>query len=119
MVTDNARTNLVGIWSITYIRTYLDDLLIISKSNLNNHLEKLRVVLLKLQSAGLKINATKSIFGSFETEYLGYKLTRKGSQPQTNKIDSILALTPPTKFKELHTFLVMVQYYRDMWRRRN
>ena len=64
----------------------------------------------------MKINAAKPISCAFETEYLGYTLTRKGIKPQTNKMDSILALTPSTKVNELRTFLGMVQYYRDMWR---
>ena len=64
----------------------------------------------------MKINAAKSTFCALDTEYLGYTLTRKGIKPQTKKIDSILALSPPTKVKELCTFLGMVQYYRDMWK---
>ena len=55
-----------------YVKTYLDDLLIITKSNLIYHLNKLEEVLIKVRSAGLKINADKSTFCSFETEYLGY-----------------------------------------------
>ena len=47
---------------------------------------------------------------------MGYALTRQGIAPQTKKIDSILALSPPTKVKELRTFLGMVQYYQDMWK---
>jgi len=55
-------------------------------------------------------------FCSLETEYLGYTLTRKGIQPHTKKIDLIFALSPPTKVKELRTFLGIIQYYRDMWK---
>ena len=67
------------------VKTYLDDLLIISKKTLKDHLEKLRVVLTKLRLAGLKINAAKSTFCSFETEYLGNTLNRKGISPQTKR----------------------------------
>ena len=74
---------------------------------------------MKFRLAGLKINTAKSTFCSFETEYLGYVLTRKGIAPQTKKIDTILALSPPTKVMELRTFLGMVQYYRDMWKSRS
>jgi len=95
--------------ALEYVETYLYDLLIISKSTLKDHLGKLRVVLTKLRSAGLKINAAKSSFCSFETVYLGYALTRQGIAPQTKKIDAILTLSPPTKVKELRTFLGMVQ----------
>ena len=31
------------------------------------------------------------------------------------KIDAILLVEPPTEIKELHSFLVMVAHYRDMW----
>ena len=61
-----------------YVRTYLDDLLIISKTTFDNHLEKLRMVQSKLQEAGLQINADKLKFCALETEYLGYVLTRDG-----------------------------------------
>ena len=81
--------------ALEYVNTYLDDLLIISKKTLNDHLEKLRVVLMKLQSAGLEINSAKSTFCSFETKYLGYTLNRDGIAPQTKKVDSILQLSPP------------------------
>jgi hypothetical protein len=50
-------------------------------------------------------------------EYLGYILTRDGNKPQPNKVQAMLALTPPRNVKELHRFLGMVQYYRDLWAR--
>ena len=101
---------------LEYVKTYLDDLLVISKDTFLDHLKKLRPVLIKLQEAGLKVNAAKSKFCALETEYLGYSLSREGIAPKTKKIDAILALNPPTKVKELRTFLGMVQYYQDMWK---
>ena len=61
--------------ALEYVRTYLDDLLIITKASLRDHLDKLRKVLTRLREAGLKINADKSKFFAHETEYLGYVLT--------------------------------------------
>ena len=69
--------------SLEYVRTYLDDLLTISKESLGTHLEMLRLVLIKLREAGLKVNANKSKFCALEIEYLGYILTREGIKPQT------------------------------------
>jgi hypothetical protein len=43
--------------TLGFIQTYLDDLLIITKGSLEDHLEKLRVVLIRLQDAGLKIKS--------------------------------------------------------------
>jgi hypothetical protein len=69
--------------TLEFVRTYLDDLLIITKGSLEDHLEKLSMVLTRLQDAGLKINADKSNFCTLETEYLGYILTRDGIKPST------------------------------------
>jgi hypothetical protein len=82
--------------SLEYVRAYLDDLLCISKLSLEDHLEKLEEVLRQLQNAGLKVNAAKSTFCTLEIEYLGYVLTRDGIKPQSNKMQAILEIKPPT-----------------------
>ena len=105
--------------NLEFVRTYLDDLLTITKLDLSDHLDKLKKVLTRLREAGLKVNAEKSKFCAHETEYLGYILTRDGIKPQSKKIEAILAINPPTNVKELRRFLGMVQYYRDMWMRRS
>jgi hypothetical protein len=105
--------------TLEFVRAYIDDLLVITKASLEDHLAKLRLVLIKLREAGLKINADKSTFCTITTEYLGYTLTREGIKPQKNKVQAILALKEPTNVKELRRFLGMVQYYRDMWTKRS
>ncbi|MFM8588489.1 MAG: RNase H-like domain-containing protein [Bacteroidota bacterium] len=105
--------------TLEFVRTYLDDLLCITKGNLKDHLNKLRQVFNRLQDSGLKVNANKSNFCALETEYLGYILTRDGIKPQANKVQAILALKLPTNVKELRRFLGMVQYYRDLWAKRS
>ncbi len=85
--------------------------------SLEDHLEKLEEVLRQLWDAGLKVNAAKSTFWALEIEYLGYVLPRDGIKPQSNKVQTILAIKPPTGVKQLRHFLGMVQYYRDLWAR--
>ena len=85
------------------------------KLSLEDHLEKLEVVLGQLCDAGLKVNAAKLTFCTLEIEYLGYVLTRDGIKHQSNKVQAILAIKPPTGVKQLRHFLGMVQYYRDLW----
>jgi hypothetical protein len=68
--------------TLEYVRAYLDDLLCISKSSLEDHLEKLEEVLRRLCNAGFKVNAAKLTFCALETEYLGYVLTRDGIKPE-------------------------------------
>eukprot|EP00804_Cyclotella_cryptica_P017417 CCRYP_016643-RA/>CCRYP_016643-RA protein AED:0.05 eAED:0.05 QI:1387/-1/1/1/-1/1/1/282/1119 len=105
--------------TLEFVQTYLDDLLCISKGNLEDYLTKLRRVFIRLRDAGLTVNARKSSFCAVETEYLGYVLSRDGIKPQPKKVQAILALTPPQNVKQLRRFLGMVQYYRDIWARRS
>ncbi len=91
--------------SLEYVRAYIDDLLVITKGSLDDHLTKLEAVFIRLRDAGLKVNAAKSFFFTAETEYLGYILTRGGVKPQKKKIQTILALNPPNNVKELRQFL--------------
>ena len=81
--------------TLEFVRTYLDDLLCISKGNLDNHLAKLQRVLIRLQNAGLKVNACKSCFGAVRTEYLGYILSQDGIKPKPKKVQAIIVLTLP------------------------
>jgi hypothetical protein len=106
--------------ALEYVRAYIDDLLVITRGTLEDHLEKLGEVLRKLCKAGLKVNAAKSFFCTHEIEYLGYiLLTRGGIKPQQKKVQAILTLNPLNNVKELRHFLGMVQYYRDMWAKRS
>ena len=80
-----------------------------------DHLQHLETILMRLNQAGLKVNAKKSHFCMPEVEYLGYWITRKGIQPLQKKVHAIQNIAPPKKLKELCSFLGMVNYYRDMW----
>ena len=90
------------------VRTYLDDLLIITKSSYDEHLAQLGNVLRRLQGAGLRVDAAKSFFAEVEIEYLGYVLMREGIKPQSEKVSAILVIRSPTTVKELRKFLGMV-----------
>jgi hypothetical protein len=72
--------------ALEYVRAYIDNLLVITKSSHDDHLGKLEQVFIQLRDAGLKINAAKSIFCAQESEYLGYILTRGGIKPQPKKV---------------------------------
>jgi ribosome-interacting GTPase 1 len=47
---------------LDFIRTYIDGLLVITKESFDDHLEKLDLVLQRLEDAGLKVNGNKSFF---------------------------------------------------------
>ena len=105
--------------SLEYVKTYIDDTLVITKDTFVDHLKKLEQVLIRLRDAGLRVNIDKSFFAEDEIEYLGYILTQQGIKPQAKKVSAIIALLPPKNVRELRRFLGMVQYYRDLWLRRS
>jgi hypothetical protein len=106
--------------NLELVRTYLDDLLIITKLNLSDHLDKLKSTH-KVARSRIKVNAYKSKFCAHDMGYLEYILTRDRIKSQSKKIETILAIHPPTNVKEFSRFLFlgMVQYYKDMWMRRS
>src|SRR5687767_2840209 len=75
---------------LEFARAYLDNLLIILKSDFSEHLEHLEVALNRLSEAGLKVNAFKCSFCKAELEYLGYWITRNGNNPITKKVEATL-----------------------------
>ncbi len=81
--------------TLEFMRTYLEDLLCIIKASLDDNLRHLRLVLIRLQEAGLQVNVLESNFCVIEMEYLGYILTISGIKPQPNKVQVILAITAP------------------------
>ncbi len=71
--------------ALEYVRAYIDDLLVITRWTLKDHLDKLKEVLRRLRDAGLKVNTVKSSICTHKIEYLGYILTREGIKPQPKK----------------------------------
>ena len=77
------------------------------------------MVLQCLTDVGFAVNLRKFSFAVTEIDYLGYWITRNGIQPQPKKVEAIMRLTPPTTKRQLRRFSGMVNFYRDMWRRRS
>lgn len=90
---------------------YIDDVLIFSKT-FEQHLRDVDEILKRFRAAGLKLKPTKCLFADDEVEYLGFKISRKGIQASTKRIESILNLDPPETNKKLYRFLCSMNYYR-------
>ena len=52
-------------------------------------------------------------------EYLGYQLTNTGIGPQPKTIEAMDRILPPTSSKQLERFLGMINFYRDVFKRRS
>ena len=106
---------------LPYVLVYLDDILILNKKDETEeeHLQKIDVVLKRLEKVGFAVNLRKSFFLQTTIEYLGYLLTPNGIQPQPKKVEAISRVLPPKNRRQLRRFLGLVNYYRDMWKRRS
>eukprot|EP00957_Ditylum_brightwellii_P140739 10721365-Ditylum_brightwellii.AAC.1 len=78
-----------------FIKTYLNDLLMMMSDTLDNYLHKLTLLLDQLQANGLKVNTDKSTFCATEIKCLGYWITQDRIQPLPKK------------------------YYQDIWQQRS
>jgi hypothetical protein len=85
-----------------YVKTYLDDLLILTNSSFKDHLLKLQMVLARLSTNDMRVNIPKSKFFAEQIEYLGYWITRQGIQPMRDKVEmnAILNIKAPKTRKE-------------------
>ena len=104
---------------LEFVRTYIDDLLVITKGDFKDHIAKLDQVLQRISEAGLKVNAVKSAFCQTELEYLGYWITRDAVTPLPKKVQAILDIAQPKTKRQLRKFIGIVNYYRDSWIRRS
>ena len=81
---------------LEYVKTYIDDLLIISNKSFEHLINKLDIVLSKLNQKGFKVNAEKSFFARNELEYLGFRTTGQGIMPLQDNVEAIKNIAVPT-----------------------
>ena len=86
-----------------FMFTYLDDILIFSKS-LEEHLEHLNVIFNRFKSAGLKIKLSKCQFCKMQLHYLGHKISADKLEPLPEELDAIKKLAPTKNVDELVKF---------------
>ncbi len=73
---------------IDHVVVYIDDLIIHSKTH-EQHLESLDKVFTRLAAHNLRVNLKICVFGSSETSYLGFRLTKNGIFPGTDKLKAV------------------------------
>ncbi|KAK7916079.1 hypothetical protein WMY93_011840 [Mugilogobius chulae] len=76
------------------------------------HLERLGVVLGRLQKEGLKAKLSKCRFFQREVHYLGHVISEEGVATDPGKIDVVANWPIPSTALELRSFLGFASYYR-------
>ena len=95
---------------LDFVFVYLDDILVASKSK-QEHLDHLRQVLERLQTAGLTINLAKCQFGKSAIDFLGHRVDKHGATPLPTKVEAIKNFEKPTTIKGIQEFVGMINFY--------
>ena len=90
---------------------YLDDVIVFSPDE-TVHLQRLDLVLGKIEEAGLKLKPSKCHFFQKQVKYLGHVVSNEGVQADPAKIEKVLEWPVPTDRKKLQRFLGFAGYYR-------
>ena len=90
---------------------YLDDIIVFS-STFEEHLCRLRNVLVALREAHLQLKLPKCTFACTEVAYLGHIVSANGITPDPQKVTAVLHFPQPTEAKPLRQFLGLTNYYR-------
>jgi hypothetical protein len=65
--------------------------------------------------AGLQVNPNKCHWFAHKIQYLGFEISIEGIATQKDKIQGILNMAPPKNQKEVHCFVGLVNFYRDLY----
>lgn len=90
---------------------YLDDLIVFS-SSVQQHLERLEEVFLRLQKQSLKVRLSKCHFFQTRVRYLGHVVSAEGVTTDPDKVAAVRDWKTPSNLVELRSFLGFASYYR-------
>ena len=94
-----------------FCTAYLDDILIYSE-NEAEHESHVKLVLERLEAAGLQADLKKCEFSVTRTKYLGFIISTKGVQVDQEKVEVVESWTYPTTVKGVQSFLGFCNFYR-------
>lgn len=94
----------LGIYRFSTATAYLDDL-IISSSDLDEHIKHVRMAMGRLRFANLYIKLSKCQWLLPKIEYLGFIISDQGTQGNPDKIKPIVEYATPTNTQEVEQFL--------------
>lgn len=88
---------------------FMDDICV-TGPDLESHIQTLKKVLNKLQSAGLRLNADKCSFFQDKISYLGYVIDKNGLSKSKRFIESVLDAPAPTNVSEVRAVIGLVNF---------
>jgi len=90
---------------------YLDDVIIFGRTQ-KELLDRLDLVLQRLQEFGLKVKPSKCVLFRTEITFLGHLVSAAGVQPLPDKVSAITDWPTPHCLRDVRAFYGLVGYYR-------
>jgi hypothetical protein len=97
---------------------FMGDTIVFGYADFGSHLIDVTEVLRHLQQAGMQVSPGKCKWFQSAVTNLGFLITREGIKPQLEKIQGILNMQRPSTQKDVHHFVGMVNFYRDLFPKR-
>ena len=91
---------------------FMDDGVVHSPNDLDQHFQHLRITLDAYRKANLKLNWQKCSFFQSQICYLGHTVSRRGVSPVESYAKAVQRWKMPQTKSQLRKFLGMVNYYR-------
>ena len=85
-----------------YVQVYVDDMLVKSRRE-EDHLKDLRETFDTLRSYNMKLNPGKCAFGVTAGKFLGFMVSQRGIEANSDKIQAIMEMKPPRNVKEVQS----------------
>ena len=96
-----------------FCSAYVDDILVFTSGSLQDHRDKVKKVLSRLDEHGLPLDIKKCEFETKATKYLGYVIeVGKGIRMDPDKTKAIREWATPQTEKGVRSFLGFCNYYR-------
>ena len=85
----------------------MDDVLVFGKDQ-EEHDRRLKLVMERLQAAGVTLNSSKCVFNKPEVKFLGNLISKDGIRADPEKTSAIRGMQVPKSVSDLRRFLGMI-----------
>ena len=93
------------------MQVYLDDLIIYSKT-VEEHVQRLEKVFIRMRESNLKFKPSKCKFLQSTAKFLGHIISESGCSPDPEKTKCVREYPRPKNVKHVRSFLGLVAFYR-------
>ena len=97
--------------NFSILLVYLDDIIVYSRT-VEEHVERLEKMFLRLRDANLKLKPSKCFLLQAQVTFLGHIVSGSGVATDPEKIEAVQNWPRPVNVREVRSFLGLCSYYR-------